>query len=82
MLPTMHGRDRLTKQDAIELQRLSLRAIEALTESLLVAQRTLPSSDYEDRRRTIGSIIGMIQVDLLDPLFVHYPELDDLVSKA
>jgi len=33
----MHGRNRLTKQDAVEMQRLFLRAIEALSASLLVA---------------------------------------------
>jgi hypothetical protein len=68
----------MTKETAIELQRLCLRAIEALSESLLISQRSLSGGEYEARRRAIGSIIGRIQVDLLDPLYVHYPELDDL----
>ncbi|MBV8189377.1 MAG: hypothetical protein JO339_19200 [Alphaproteobacteria bacterium] len=72
----------MTKQDAVEMQRLFLRAIEALSASLLVAQDTLSSSDYEHRRRSIGSIIGMIQMDLLQPLFADYPELDDLLDRG
>jgi hypothetical protein len=42
----------------------------------------LSSSEYEERRRSTGSIIGMIQVGLLDPLFVDHPELDDLAGKS
>jgi len=68
----------MTKETAIELQHLCLRAIEALSESLLISQRSLSEDEYEARRKAIGSIIGKIQIDLLDPLYVHYPELDDL----
>jgi hypothetical protein len=72
----------MTKEAAIELQRLCLRAIEALSESLLISQKSLPGEEYEARRRATGSVIGMIQTDLLDPLYVHYPELDDLKDSS
>jgi hypothetical protein len=72
----------MTKETAIQLQRLYLRTMEALSESLLISQRTLPDGEYEVRRKAVGSIIGRIQVDLLDPLYVHYPELDDLEDKS
>ena len=68
----------MTKETAVELQRLCLRAVEALSEALLTSQKALSSADYEARRRTTGSIIGRIQTDLLDPLYADYPELDDL----
>ncbi len=68
----------MTKEAAIELQRLCLRAIEALSESLLISQTSLSGEEYDARRRATGSVIGSIQTDLLDPLYVHYPELDDL----
>jgi hypothetical protein len=68
----------MTKEAAIELQRLCLRAIEALSESLLVSRKSLSEEEYDARRRATGSVIGRIQTDLLDPLYVHYPELDDL----
>jgi hypothetical protein len=68
----------MTKEAALELQRLCLRAIEALSESLLVSQRSLSGEEYDARRRATGSLIGRIQTDLLDPLYAHYPELDDL----
>jgi len=38
--------------------------------------------EYDVRRKATGSIIGKIQVDLLDPLYVYYPELDDLEDKS
>jgi hypothetical protein len=68
----------MTKEAAIELQRLCLRAIEALSESLLVSQKSLSGEECDARRRATGSLIGRIQTDLLDPLYLHYPELDDL----
>ena len=68
----------MTKEAAIELQRLCLRAIEALSESLLISQESLSGEEYDARRRATGSVIGRIQTDLVDPLYVHYPELDDL----
>ena len=68
----------MTKETAIELQRLCLRAIEALWKSLLISQRSVSREEYDARRRATGSVIGRIQTDLLDPLYVHYPELDDL----
>lgn len=68
----------MNKDDAVELQRLSIRAIEVLTELLSVSRRCLPGDEYELKRRVIGSIIGKIQVDLLEPLYAKYPELDDL----
>ena len=78
----MHGCSIVTEEAAAELRRLCLRAIEALSASLLVTREALSSSDYEHRRRATGSIIGMIQVNLLDPLFVDYPELDDLSDRG
>ncbi len=68
----------MTKETVIELQRLCLRAIEALSGSLLISQRSSSGDEYEARRKATGSIIGRIQTDLLDPLYKHYPELDDL----
>ena len=68
----------MNKDAAIELQRLSIRAIEIMSELLLVSQINLSVDEYEKRRRVIGSIIGKIQIDLLEPLYKSYPELDDL----
>jgi hypothetical protein len=47
-------------------------------ESLLISRKSLSEDEYEARRKATGSIIGKIQIDLLDPLYVRYPELDDL----
>ena len=68
----------MTKEAALELQRLCLCAIEALSESLSISQRSFSGEEYDARRRATASLIGRIQTDLLDPLYVHYPELDDL----
>jgi hypothetical protein len=72
----------MTKETATELQRRYLRAIEALSESLLVSQRLLSGDEYEAGRKATASIIGRIQIDLLDPLYMHHPELDDLADST
>jgi hypothetical protein len=77
---TFHAQSRMTKETATELQRRYLRAIEALSESLLVSQRLLSGDEYEAGRKATASIIGRIQIDLLDPL--HHPELDDLADST
>jgi hypothetical protein len=74
----MYGEVAVNRETAIETQRLSIKAIEALSELVLILQGHLSKSEYETRKRAIGSIIGTIQTDLLDPLYVDYPELDDL----
>ncbi|MFI4999219.1 MAG: hypothetical protein ACHQK9_05010 [Reyranellales bacterium] len=68
----------MNKDDAVELQRLSIRAMETLSELLIVSKRCLSGDEYELKRRAIGSIIGKIQIDLLEPLYANHPELDDL----
>ncbi len=68
----------MTKETAIELQRRCLHAIEALSESLLISQKSLSREEYDARKRATGSVIGRIQTDLLEPLYLRYPELDDL----
>jgi hypothetical protein len=80
VLPTMHGSDRLTRDDALEMKRLCLLTIEALSKDLLVARRALPSTEFEQRRRLIGSMIATIQGNLLDPVTTVYPDLDDLAD--
>ena len=68
----------MNKDTAIESQRLSIQAIRALSELLLISQGHYSENEYENRRKIVASIIGRIQIDLLDPLYKSYPELDDL----
>ena len=80
MLQGMHGKATMNREIAIETRRLSIKAIEALSELILLLQEQLPENEYARGKRAIGSIIGTIQTDLLDPIYGVYPELDDLKS--
>ena len=68
----------MTEEAAAELRHLCLRAIEALSESLVISRAGLSDHEYEARRQATGSIIGKIQMELLEPLNARYPYLDDL----
>jgi hypothetical protein len=72
----------VTEEAAAELRRLCLRAIEALSESLVISRAGLSDDEYEARRRATGSIIGRIQMELLEPLNACYPHLDDLQNST
>ena len=62
----------------MELQRIALSAVELLPEFLEVPKGVMANDDYEAKRRTVGSLVGQIQLELLEPIYLRYPELDDL----
>ena len=69
----------MDKRSAIRIKRLSNVAISALSELLLVVQKSCPSTQYENTRKAVGRAIANIQYDLLDELVNRqYPDLDDL----
>jgi hypothetical protein len=35
-------------------------------------------SEYEALKKTVGFAIGQIQSGILDPIYLQYPDLDDL----
>lgn len=68
----------MERASAAELERIALSAIESLSEFLEVSKGVMASDHYEAKRRTVGSLIGQIQLELLEPIYLRYPELDDL----
>ena len=62
----------------MELQRIALSAVELLSEFLEVSKGVMANDDYEAKRRTVGSLVGQIQLELLEPIYLRYPELDNL----
>ena len=68
----------MTKDSAKQVRAGSLTAIECLTQVLSDAAVGYSTSEMENLRKTIGLLIGKIQMDLLEPINETYPELDDL----
>ena len=68
----------MERASAMELQRNALSAVELLSEFLEVSKGVMANDDYEAKRRTVGSLVGQIQLELLEPIYLRYPELDDL----
>ena len=78
MLPRMHGKIMMNKQDAIEMKRHGLNAIEELSDLLTIALDRCSPEESELIKRGVGLSIGRIQTELLDTIYRTYPELDHL----
>jgi hypothetical protein len=53
------------------------RAIREL-HSVVTAMQHLEFSEKAEYERSLGILIGQMQVKLLEPIIMHYPDLDDL----
>ena len=68
----------ISRADAVQIQKLALTAIEALTAALNVALPADPSEFYEQVKHGVGISIGTIDTQLLSVIYKVYPDLDDL----
>lgn len=68
----------MNKQDASELQKYGLSAIENLNLLLDKTKDCCSNEVYEQIRKGVGLSIGRIQTEVLDVICTFYPELDDL----
>lgn len=67
----------MTKDTAEKIHAASMREVVEL--SLLRDVKTLCSDeDFQKIKRGVGLTIGTIRTELVDSLYVEYPELDDL----
>ena len=68
----------MTKDSAEQVKAGSLRAIECLTQLLSDAATGYSAPELEHLHKTVGLLIGKLQMDVLEPINEKYPELDDL----
>lgn len=72
----------MKKDCALEIQKHILIAVEQLTSALVVTKGRCSDREYAEIKKAVGSAIGRIQFELLEPLYarfyVRYPEIDDL----
>lgn len=50
-------------------------SIAKLSETVVIAQRSLPSEEYESIKREVGLLIARISDKLLDPIYEKFPDL-------
>lgn len=68
----------IERQCAIEVIELGLEAISKLSRVLHAIHGHCTDEEYELLKRGIGLSIGKIQTEILDFIYVAYPDLDDL----
>lgn len=69
----------IEKECAIEISELALKAVSELTQVLNISNNRCSKDEYELIRKGVGLSIGKIQTDILDVIYMAYPELDDLL---
>lgn len=68
----------MNKTAATDIKIEALRAIEALSSALDVALAGCDRDDHGRRHKQVGSMIGQIQMGILEPIVAQYPDLDNL----
>jgi len=68
----------MEKKTAIEIQKLALDAVHALTKALHACDGNCSEEDRLQIERGVGLSIGRIETELLGVIYAAYPELDDL----
>jgi hypothetical protein len=68
----------ISKTAAEQVLRAAMNSISELSALLRDLKESCSDEDFERFRRGIGLSIGTIQVEVMDPVYAHYPELDDL----
>ena len=74
----MYGNFAMTKDSAELVKAGSLRAVECLTQVLEDARLGYSDDEMRGLHRSVGLLIGQIQMELLEPIYKRYPEMDDL----
>jgi hypothetical protein len=67
----------MNRQFATQSSEAILRAIREL-HSVVMAMQHLEFSEKVKYEKSLGILIGQMQVKLLEPIIVNYPDLDDL----
>ena len=65
----------MEKATARDMAAMLEASIARLSETLLVAQTSLPPEDYDLVKREVGILIARISHNLLDPIYEKFPDL-------
>jgi hypothetical protein len=74
----LQGNIMISKDVAEKIHRSALNSIVELGALLQDVSGTCSEADFETIKKGVGISIGTIQTLVMDPLYVDYPELDDL----
>jgi hypothetical protein len=67
----------MNREFAVNAYQSNLRALKEL-HSVVMAMQHLEFSKKAEYEKSLGILIGQIQIQLLEPIIEHYPDLDDL----
>jgi len=72
------GEAKVKKQCAQEVRDLALASIASLTKILSISKNECREGKFHELKRSVGSVIGHIHLDILSELYSKHPELNDL----
>jgi hypothetical protein len=68
----------MRRSTAIEVKQLTLDAVASINRALNSAEEGYSPEEMECLHRTAGLLIGRIQMEILEPIYQTFPDLDDL----
>jgi len=80
MVSIMYGNFMVRKETAIKIQKRALSAIVELNTILSDVNGECSAEAYAVIKRGVGLSIGRIQMEIVEPLYREFPEIDDLAD--
>lgn len=70
----------IEEECAREVYATALKSVAGLSQILISSQGRCSDEKFEELREGVGRSIGEIQMGILEPLILEFPELDDLLQ--
>jgi|KBSMisStaDraftv2_1062788.scaffolds.fasta_scaffold1884514_1 hypothetical protein len=68
----------MKRETAIRVQQSGRAAVTILVAMLEQVENDCSKKEFETIKRGVGLTIGRLQMELLEPLYVQHPDIDDL----
>ncbi len=74
----MHGLSAMNYDYATAMNEHMADVIGQITRAIILAQSKADPDEYPDIKKTLGLLIGSIEMDILWPIYRKFPELDSI----
>jgi len=70
----------MNRLSAIEVKQHALEAVECLSRAFAAAKAGYSEDEMAALHRAVGQLIGSIQMEVLEPIYTQFDDLDDLLN--
>lgn len=70
----------MNRSSAIEVKHYALEAVECLSRAFAAARAGYSEDEIATLHRVVGRLIGSVQMEVLEPIYTRFDDLDDLLN--